>query len=114
MNNMLSELIYLGISKILKSAPNENDLCKQLADISNQWYELGVILGLKLEFLFGLKTNQQCSDIYKLTKVIHKWMTTADQNLVTWETVVAVFEESPIKNLPKAKKIREFLASKAK
>ena len=86
-----------------------------LADISNQWYELGVILRLPLNFLKGLKTNQQGGDFIKLTNVIHEWMTTTKQNLVTWKTVVAAFEaESPIKNLPKAKQIYEFLASKAK
>ena len=88
----------------------------QLAEIKNQWYELGIILRLPVNFLFGLKDNQQGNDFFKLTKVIHEWMTTTDETLVTWETVVAAFDhqESPIKNLPKATKIRTFLASKAK
>ena len=58
-------------------------------------------------------SEKQVSNEVKLSTVIHTWITTSDQNLVTWETVVAVFEESTIKNLPIAKKIREFLASKS-
>ena len=60
-------------------------------------------------------SEKQVSNEVKLSIVIHTWITTtSEQKLVTWGTVVAFFEaESTVKNLPIAKKIREFLASKA-
>ena len=47
--------------------------------------------------------------MYKLDQVIQTWKNTADQYLVTWETVLAAIEGPIIDNKKKANDIRQFL-----
>ena len=99
------------MSGILKSAPGEYELYDLLVDISSQWHEIGITLRLSFNTLEGLNKSQG-SDNVKLARVIHSWITTSDQKLVTWGTVIAALERS--KYLKKAEDIRKFLASKPK
>ena len=45
----------------------------------------------------------------KLCKVINKWITSGDQSLITWETVISAIEGPIVDNKKKADEIREYL-----
>ena len=61
----------------------------------------------------GLKSTQD-SNTYKLSQVIHSWITTSESHLVTWKTVVTAIEGNIFNNKQKSNDIREYLSSKGK
>ena len=63
--------------------------------------------------LDGLKSRQD-SNTYKLSQVIHSWITTSEAPLVTWEAVVTAIEGNIFNNKQKSNDIREYLNNKGK
>ena len=57
--------------------------------------------------LNGLQFHQE-SNIVKLSKVIHTWVTSRPSP-VTWQTVISAIEGRLIGNLQKANEIRDYL-----
>ena len=85
----------------------EHDVRKLLADISNEWYTVGLALKVDTDFLESLESSQK-KDIVKLSKVIHKWITT-ESSPVNWDTVIEAIEGDCVKNKRKANEIRKHI-----
>ena len=92
----------------MKEVPDEHDLVNRLADISNNWYEIGLGLKVSHDVLDGLK-NKEDTNIYKLSKVIHAWITSTESHLLSWETVITVIEGPLVTNKRKADEIHDYL-----
>ena len=92
----------------MKEVPNEHDLVKLLADINNNWYEIGLGLETSHDVLDGLEIREK-TNIYKLSKVIHAWITSTESHLLSWETVITVIEGPFVNNKRKADEIRDYL-----
>ena len=85
----------------------EHDVHKLLADISNEWYTVGLPLKVDTDFLESLESSPK-KEIVKLSKVIHKWITT-ESSPVNWSTLIEAIEGDYVKNKQKANKIREHI-----
>ena len=92
---------------ILKEAPNKSDLLNLLADISNNWYVIGLGFNISHYNLESIN-NEKGHDITKLSKVIECWIST-QSSPVTWETVISVIEGKIVNNKIKANEIRKHL-----
>ena len=91
----------------LNTTPVEHDLIELLADISNQWYEIGLALQVPHNDLENLRVSSD-SNIIKLNMVIHSWLT-YQFIPITWNTVITAIEGDIVKNKAKANKIRRHL-----
>ena len=93
----------------MRKAPTEHELHYQLADISDMWYEIGLSLKVSCRILNAL-TNSEKSNAYKLSEIIHSWLTTTESHLVTWETVIDAIKGPIINHIKKANEICQHLA----
>ena len=93
-----------NIPAILNTAPNEHKLLELLADINNNWYEIGLALQIPHNDLDNLKRSPDSATI-KLSNVIHIWFTT-QPTPVTWDNVITAVEGNIVKNKEIANKIR--------
>ena len=84
----------------------EHDVRKLLADISNEWYTVGLALKVNIDFLETLESSSK-NDLVKLSKVIHKWITT-ESSPVNWNTVIEAIERD-VNNKRKANQIRKHI-----
>ena len=92
---------------ILKEAPDKNVLLNLLANISNNWYVIGLGFDIGHNNLESIN-NEMGRDITKLSKVIECWIST-QSSPVTWETVISVIEGHIVNNKIKANEIRKHL-----
>ena len=101
-------IIVSSFSDILEDAPDRYDLLYLLADINDKWHEIGLSLRVGSDVLNGL-TSEKVENIIKLDKILQSWIET-ESSPVTWDTMIAAIEGPLVKNVQKAKKIREYLA----
>ena len=101
-------LLHFNISDLLRRAPTKHELLNLLADIADNWYEIGVSLMVSQSVLNGLRSSQ-LSNSYKLDQVIESWLTTTESHLVTWETVTDAIKSPFVNNIKKATEIHEHL-----
>ena len=92
---------------ILKEAPNKSVLLNLLADISSNWYVIGLSFEIDHNNLESIN-NEMGHDIIKLSKVIECWIHT-QSSPVTWETVISVIEGPVVNNKEKANEMRKHL-----
>ena len=92
---------------ILNKAHQKSVLLNLLANISNNWYDIGLGFGIDQNNLESIK-NEMGSDNTKLSKVIECWIST-QSSTVTWETVISVIEGPIVNNRTKANEIRKHL-----
>lgn len=92
---------------ILNKAHQKSVLLNLLANISNNWYDIGLGFGIDQNNLESIK-NEMGSDNTKLSKVIECWIST-QSSPVTWETVISVIEGPIVNNRTKANEIRKHL-----
>ena len=78
-----------------------------MADISHQWYVIGMALKVSDDDLEDLQTSSQDKKV-KLNKVINTWLT-SQPSPITWETVISAIEGKFVNNLAKANEIRDHL-----
>lgn len=96
-----------SVPDVLNTYPDKNKLLNLLADIDNQWYEIGLALEVPHNDLENLRSSSD-SNIIKLYIVIHRWLTYQSIS-VTWGTVITAIEGDLIKNKAKADDIRRHL-----
>ena len=92
---------------ILEDAPDKHLLLDLLADIDNNWYEIGLSLEVGDNVLNGLR-YQEMKNILKLDQVLLSWIET-ESSPVTWDTMITAIEGPLVNNVQKAKKILEYL-----
>ena len=99
-------------SDILKRAPDEYEVLNLLADISNQWNEIGLSLRVDKNILDSLAEKNQRNKV-KLAGVIQSWINTR-RSPVMWETLISAIEGPIVGNNNKANEIRGHLGILAK
>ena len=108
---MFKDYIYIYIfSDILEKRPTQRELLELLAPISAQWNEVGMALHVDHNFLAGLTIGQSTAPVVKLDQVIHQWLISGVQHLITWREVIAAMEGVIVNNKKVADKIRKYLA----
>ena len=96
------------ITNTLKETPTKYEILNQFMDISDKWYDIGVILKVPHSVLDDIKHSWDDSNEKNLSKVVDNWITTPSFP-VTWEAVITVIESPTINNNKKADKIRYYL-----
>ena len=100
-------VIILYFLDTLKRCPDEYELTKLLADISSNWYRIGVSFKVHINTLNSIR-NRENDDIIRLSEVINEWKKTQSSPF-TWKTVILAVEEPIVNNKSKANEIREHL-----
>ena len=101
-------MCMLDNSDMLKKAPDKYELLNLLADMSAQWYSIGICLRVPDNDLESIQ-QRAIIDIHKFSAVINIWKDTVSSPF-TWETVIIAMESHIIKNLRKANEIRHYLS----
>ena len=92
---------------------DEHALLSLLVDIDSKWYEIGLSLKLKYNFLHGLN-GERFSNTVKLSYVINKWITSADSQDITWETIISAIEGPFVDDKQISRKIHKYLTDQLK
>ena len=99
---------YTDITTVLQKVPDKHDLLSLLADITYQWHEIGILLGVDEIYLHGLLESVE-GNMVKLHKVLTYWIDTMSIP-VTWQNIINIVEGPIIASQSTVDKIRKFLS----
>ena len=89
--------------------PSKHVILQLLADISDQWEEIGLAIDIPQYVLTSLRMSPK-SNIVKLSQVLQYWMDT-QFSPVTWEKIISAIEGPIVNNKRKAKEICQYLGN---
>ena len=98
------------ITSILKETPDKDELYDLLVGISDKWYDIGLSLQVRRDFLDDLKNSQE-DDEDKVIAVIDNFLINKPCS-VTWETVITAIESPNVNNKETADQIHRYLRGK--
>ena len=100
-------IVISDITSILKETLNKGELLIALIDISDKWYDIGLLLQVRRNVLDEIKQSED-NDVTKFKKVINIWEETKSSP-DTWETLITAAESPVINNKEIANSIRQYL-----
>ena len=78
----------------------------ELSEITNEWFMLGLVLGLKDSTLKGIKTDntnvQECKE-----EMVRSWLQRKDECTPSWPALVAALKDTLVKRNDVAEKIKQ-------
>lgn len=74
------------------------NVLRELKEVTHEWYELGLLLGLECSTLETIKANNQTVKECKRTMVI-SWLQKKDKSSPSWQALVTALRD-PLVNYP--------------
>ena len=100
-------IVISDITSILKEIPAYEDYFRNLPDISEKWYEIGLALQVHRNVLDDLRHSRK-NDIETVDEVIKIWKD-SEPSPVTWETFITAMESPVIINKELSVRLRHYL-----
>jgi len=66
---------------------------RELKEVTQEWYELGLLLGLKCSTLETIKATNQTANECKRTMVV-SWLQKKDDSSPSWQALVTALRDS--------------------
>jgi len=79
---------------------------RELKEVTHEWYELGLILGLEYSTLETIKANNQTVQERKRTMVA-SWLQKKDNSSPSWQALVTALRDPLVNRLDIAKQIEQ-------
>ena len=103
------DIIITTFPSLLGKEPKKNHLIQLLHPIRYQWNIIGEQLNVDFGDIMSAQYNVQNTDAIKLSEVLQIWRDKRTCK-VSWEEIISVVDDPPVKNKRLADEICEFLA----
>ena len=82
------------------------DVLRELNDITNKWFELGLALGLKYSTLNGIETDNTTVDKRK-REMVRSWLQKKDECTPSWQALVEALKDTLVQHIDVADNIEQ-------
>ena len=82
------------------------DVLHELSEITNEWFMLGVVLGLKYSTVNGIKTDNTTVQERK-QEMVRNWLQKKDKCAPSWQALVKALKDSLVQCHDVAEKIKQ-------
>ena len=82
------------------------DVLRELSEITDMWFELGLVLGLKESTLNGIKTDNTTVRECK-REMVKSWLQKKDKCTPSWQALVKALKDTLVQHTDVAEKIKQ-------
>ena len=83
------------------------DVLRELSEITNKWFELGLALGLKYSTLNGIETDKTTVDERK-REMVRSWLQKKDEcTPPSWQALVEALKDTLVQHIDVAENIEQ-------